>query len=271
MRHYKELWTILALAFAIFFVLSIFDGIAIGDSFELRSAGFARALAEGPRKTEAGHAEAADTTAEAIAEHEPAAPAPVDTTAQTILFIGDSMLDGLSPRMVDYCLANGHRLISYRWYSSSTSKWGAPSSTLLKELIAQHKPTFVFICLGANELFISKVEDKCGPAVDRILADIGTTPYVWIGPPNWKPDTGINDLIARKSRPGSFFLSDGMSFERRKDGAHPTTASAAAWLDSVMRWMPAHAAHPIRMAPPQKPLPAKAPGQISIRIRQPNE
>ncbi|MDE6277900.1 MAG: hypothetical protein K2M06_07315 [Muribaculaceae bacterium] len=271
MRHYKELWTILALAFAFFFILSYFDGIAIGDSFELRSAGFVRALTDAPRKTAA-----ADTTVLAAASDAPEAkatfaPAPTDTTAQTILFIGDSMLDGLSPRMVDYCLQNGHKLISFRWYSSSTSKWGSPSSSLLSDLIAKHKPSYVFICLGANELFINNVDTKCGPAVDNILADIGSTPYIWIGPPNWKPDTGINDLIARKTRPGTFFLSNGMSFERRKDGAHPTDPSAAMWLDSVMRWMPAHAAQPIRMDSPRKPLPAKAPGQISIRIRQPNE
>ena len=41
-----------------------------------------------------------------------------------------------------------------------------------------------------------------------------------------------------------------MHFDRTKDGAHPTRSSAAEWLDSVARWMPLHAAHPIRMANP---------------------
>lgn len=269
MKHYKELWWILALAFAFFFGLSIFDGIAITDDFELRSAGFAKAVFATDRAEEAADtATAAAYGSDSLAVM-PQIPAPTDSATQTILFIGDSMLDGLSPRMVDYCLSNGHRLVSVRWYSSSTRKWG--DSPRLRELIAAYNPSFVFICLGANELFISKVDEKCSSAIDNILADIAPRPYIWIGPPNWKPDTGINKLIARKTSPGSFFLSDGMSFERRKDGAHPTQASAAMWLDSVMRWMPAHAAHPILMDTPEKPLPAKAPGQITIKLIQPNE
>ena len=263
MRHYSELWLLLAISFVFFFVLSIFDGIAINDSFELRPAGFAEAVFPKQPEADAPAAPAVEAVRAA------AGPAPTDTTSQTLRFIGDSMLDGLSPRMAEYCLQNGHRLVSVRWYSSSTLKWG--KSARLRELIAAYRPTYIFICLGANELSIAKVEEKRGPDIDRILREVGETPYVWIGPPNWKPDTGINALIARKTAPGSFFLSDGMSFERRKDGAHPTNESAAQWLDSVMRWMPAHAAHPIRMSRPDKPLPPKKPSQIIVKLIQPNE
>ncbi|MDE6310254.1 MAG: hypothetical protein K2L96_00355 [Muribaculaceae bacterium] len=266
MRHYRELWLILAGGFALFFVLSVFDGIALTEDYELRSAGFAKAVFGGREAV----AEVPEHVEE-IAEEAKVKDVPTDTTSQTILFIGDSMLDGLSPRMADYCLQNGHKLVSYRWYSSSTSKWGAQGTEFLRGILAQYKPTYVFICLGANELFVSKPAEKCGPAVERILESLGRTPYVWIGPPNWKPDTGINDVIASKSAPGCFFLSNGMEFERKKDGAHPTAASAVEWLDSVMRWMPHNCAHPIRMEVPQKPLPAKAPGQIIIKLRNPNE
>lgn len=262
MRHYNELWLLLAISFVFFFVLSIFDGIALSDTFELRTAGFAEAVCPHRAEPELPSVPAPEAIRNAT-------PAPTDTSAQTILFIGDSMLDGLSPRMAKYCLRNGHRLVSVRWYSSSTHKWA--NSTRLRTLMESHRPTYVFICLGANELSISNVEAKRGPDIDRILREVGQTPYVWIGPPNWKPDTGINALIARKTAPGTFFLSDGMSFERRKDGAHPTNTSAALWLDSVMRWMPAHAAHPIRMTPPDGELPAKKPSQIIVKLIQPNE
>lgn len=240
MRHYTELWLILAGAFALFFVMSLFDGIALTDDFELRSAGFAKAMA-GERHTFETRQDTVEPTVGS---------SPVDTAAQTILFIGDSMLDGLSPRMADYCLQNGHKLVSYRWYSSSTSKWGAPGAEFLRDILARYKPTYVFICLGANELFVSHPAEKCGPAVGRIIDCLGSTPYVWIGPPNWKPDTGINRLIARHAAEGSFFLSDGMSFDRTSDGAHPTRKSAAAWLDSVASWMPEHHNHPILLVPP---------------------
>ena len=42
-------------------------------------------------------------------------------------------------------------------------------------------------------------------------------------------------------------------FERGRDGAHPTRESAAAWLDSVVRWMPENARYPIRLDVPDKP------------------
>ena len=43
-----------------------------------------------------------------------------------------------------------------------------------------------------------------------------------------------------------------MKFDRAKDGAHPTRKSAGLWMDSVARWMPQHAAHPIKMDKPEE-------------------
>ena len=43
---------------------------------------------------------------------------------QTILFIGDSMVEGLSRRLGDYSAENGHTLYTVIWYSSSTERWG---------------------------------------------------------------------------------------------------------------------------------------------------
>ena len=101
----------------------------------------------------------------------------------------------------------------------------------------------------------------------KILADIDTIPFLWIGPPNWRDDTGINDLISSHTPRGTFFLSNGMTFERAKDGAHPTRPSAAAWLDSVIRWMPANALHPIRLD-----VPVRTAGKAKrIFVHQPDE
>ena len=120
---------------------------------------------------------------------------------QTILFIGDSMLEGLAPRLASYAKENGHKLYSVIWYSSTSEIWGETDS------------------LKVN--------------IDRY------------GPPNWKPDTGINELVAKNVKKGCFFLSDGMKFDRAKDGAHPTRNSAIQWMDSVIRWMPKNSAYPI--------------------------
>ena len=174
-----------------------------------------------------------------------------DTTSKSILFIGDSMLEGLSPRLAAYSKKNGHTLNTVIWYSSTSEYWGRCDT--LAHFIKQFNPNYIFICLGANELFVKDIKKKRAVYVDNILSQIGDIPYLWIGPPNWKEDTGINDLLESKLKPGSFFLSDGMHFDRAKDGAHPTRNSAALWMDSVGRWMKHNSCHPIKMAlPPEK-------------------
>lgn len=251
-RHpYISLWCLLAVAFAIFAATSAMvdspdeaGTISVG-SVTLKSSGIAHELMRAPRTPD-------EPTAvdDALVVSEPAEPAKaeVDTAAQTILFIGDSMLEGLSPRLADYCAANGHMLYSVIWYSSTSAVWG--QSRKLRDYIARIKPTFIFVSLGANELFVKDIKTKRHKYVQNIIDDIGDIPYVWIGPPNWKPDTGINELVASLAATGCYFKSDGMRFDRSSDGAHPTRKSASLWLDSIARWMPEHAAHPILLEHP---------------------
>lgn len=175
--------------------------------------------------------------------------AAMDTTAKVILFIGDSMLEGLGPRLAAYAKENGHTLINVIWYSSTTEVWGG--CTRLKERIAEFHPDYIFVCLGANELFVSDIKRKRQRYLDNMLAQIGDIPYVWIGPPNWKPDTGINDMLQESCAQGSFYLSNGQHFDRAKDGAHPTHASAAAWCDRVCKWVMTQSAHPIKLNRPK--------------------
>ena len=75
-----------------------------------------------------------------------------------------------------------------------------------------YKPDFVFICLGGNELFIKDIKKKRTKYVQKMVADIGSTPFVWIGPPNWKEDTGINDMIHSVVGDERFFLSKAFAF-----------------------------------------------------------
>lgn len=244
-RHYLSLWALLATAFAVFAIASAFEMPQI-MGHTLKSAELPELFADAETDNEVDTAliAAADT----VVHSRPVFPVPCDTAAQTILFIGDSMLEGLGPRMAAYAGENGHTLYNVMWYSSTSEIWG--SSARLKDYIAKLQPTYVFICLGSNELFVNDIAKKRRGFVQNIIADIDTIPYVWIGPPNWKPDTGINQLISEETKPGCFFLSNGMSFERSKDGAHPTRSSAALWLDSVARWMPDNCLHPIKMNKP---------------------
>lgn len=171
-----------------------------------------------------------------------------DTTQQRILFVGDSMVEGLSKRMRQYAAANEHELLNVVWYSSSTKIWAECDT--LTHFIRQFDPTYIMICLGGNELFVRDL-DKRDNYVKKIIREVGDKPYIWIGPPNWKEDTGINDVIERNVETHRFFPSKNLTYERGKDGAHPTYTSAAKWMDSIAVWIGSETRYHIRMELPQ--------------------
>ena len=225
-KPYWGLWSLLLTALIFFVVLSFWqDGIRIGN-FELKTASFTTDLGA-PMKHHKAAQKSDVATDEKSAEGTPVKDwrAPLDTTAKNILFIGDSMLEGLAPRLAKYCDKNGHTLVEVIWYSSSSKVWG--ESGRLAELIAKYKPNYIFICLGANELYVPEIKRARRHFVKKILAEIGDIPYVWIGPPNWDEDTGINDLIEQEVDDGCFYLSAHDHFERSRDGAHPTRGKAS--------------------------------------------
>ena len=167
--------------------------------------------------------------------------AEVDSTQHSILLIGDSMTLNIAYAMSRYAKQNGHKFHAVNWDFSNTRIWSA--SDTLSHFIREFGATYIFISLGSNELYL-KNPDSRRPDVRRILDMVGERPYIWIGPPNWKEDFGINDMLAEECRSGSFFRSAGMEFERKKDRVHPTRHASELWVDSIMRWMP-KSAHPI--------------------------
>ncbi|MCM1483390.1 MAG: SGNH/GDSL hydrolase family protein [Muribaculaceae bacterium] len=242
-KQYFGVWSIITIALVVIAAISFAESPCI-FGYKIKQT----PIAENLMAVSTADADGTGAVAEAKSDVKPAFPAPLDTASQNILIIGDSMLEGLNPRLAAYAKANGHRLNSVIWYSSSSEYWGTCDT--LKVFLKRFNPSFIFISLGGNELFVRDIKAKRDKYVKEFLSQIGDIPYLWIGPPNWKKDTGINELIAENVKPGCFFLSDGMHFDRAKDGAHPTHESAAKWLDSIARWMPEHAAHPIKMKMP---------------------
>lgn len=239
-KGYKGLLTILTVSLLLFFVASFSDVIML-FGMEMKTSGMYERLTQ-KREVETVKADSVEE------RNEPVFPQPLDTASKHILFIGDSMLEGLSPRLAAYAQKNGHKMHTVIWYSSRTDVWGGCDT--LTHFIRKYNPDYIFICLGANELFYKDIKKRHDKHVKRMLSQIGDIPYLWIGPPNWKPDTGINDLIQENVKKGCFFMSNGMKFDRAKDGAHPTRSSAILWMDSVARWMPDNCLHPIRMELP---------------------
>lgn len=174
---------------------------------------------------------------------------PVDSSAQRFLLIGDSMLEGLGLRLNDYCQENGHTMNSVIWYSSSTLWYG--NCDTISYFIKKFDPTYVILVIGGNELFIRDILKDRDTYAKHIIKQVGNLKFLWIGPPNWKKDTGINKLIVRNVGRRRYFPSLDLTYDRCRDGAHPTTKSAYSWMDSVASFMMYKSMYPVIMNVPK--------------------
>lgn len=176
-------------------------------------------------------------------------------SAQNILFIGDSMLEGLCKRFIDYTEQNKHNLQTIIWYSSTSDVWA--NTDTLQHFLKEYNPSYVVICLGANELFVKDVDVR-KENIKKIVKKLGNLPFVWISPPNWKDDTGINDAIISVVGKNRYFDSRYLTLARKKDHAHPTDAAAVTWMDTIARWMKSpQCAYPIHMDWPENDVKSK--------------
>lgn len=181
---------------------------------------------------------------------------PLDETPQRIMIVGDSMVVNLIPPLADYCLENGHKLFPVIWYASTTVAWGAQSK--LNDVIREFSPTYVIVVLGSSELGARDVK-KRAQFVRMINERIGKRHFFWLGPPNWREDTGFNDMVLATVGKTHFFRSADIAFERESDGIHPTPAAGRKWVELFAHWMATDAAVRIPMnKPTQKATPPSA-------------
>jgi hypothetical protein len=193
-------------------------------------------------------------------------PAVMDTTKQHFLIIGDSMIEGLRLRLNDYCKQNGHTMDAVIWYSSST-KWFGSCDTL-RSFIKQLKPSYVLVVIGGNEMYINDLAQH-NIYIKNIIGQIGDCKYIWIGPPNWKEDNGINHLIDKNVGDSRYFPSKNLTFQRKKDGAHPTTESAKMWMDSIAVFIMNKSEYPVLMNFPADSVCGKLPRTILLSPKPP--
>lgn len=176
----------------------------------------------------------------------------VDTSHQVILLIGDSMLDGLGSRFVDYAAENGDEFHAVIWYGSNTMHWATTRD--LEYQINRVHPTFIIMSLGYNDLGYYDF-DRRGEWVDEIIRKFGKIPFIWIGP---LPRRNIRDRrivsVIRERVGDKRFFDSSNTVCARLDGNHPTYPAAARWVDSIAKWMsaPAVTEHPIRMEYPTR-------------------
>ena len=176
---------------------------------------------------------------------------PTDSTGKVhFLLIGDSMNEYLRIRLNDYCIANGYDMYCVIWYGATTKQYG--TSDTIAYFINKHQPTYVLLTIGSNELFVRDIIEKRTDYVKHIVKQLGRVPFVWVGPPNWKEDTGINEMIVTNVGESRYFESKKLKYNRYKDGAHPTKESAAMWMDSIAVYLQNDALKTIEMTPPDQ-------------------
>ena len=106
---YWGLWALLAAALAFFAVLSFWpDGIRVGG-MDLKTPSLGRIISDDAEDSDTTVTDSLDANGRLPNGHHPKGwRAPMDTTAKNILFIGDSMLEGLGERLAAYCKKSGH-------------------------------------------------------------------------------------------------------------------------------------------------------------------
>jgi hypothetical protein len=118
--------------------------------------------------------------------------------------------------------------------------------------------------LGSNELFVPRIE-KRKSNLENILEQIGDIPFIWIAPPNWKEDTGINTMLANTIGEKKVFFSKDLKMERMKDGAHPTWKAAFYWADTISSWIMTKSQYPILLKKTKKNTSPKASTSFVIK------
>lgn len=170
-----------------------------------------------------------------------------DSTPQRFLFVGDSMVEPMAYRFFDICRESGDTMYAVTWYGSTTIGW---SGLTLDYYIEEVDPTYVIFCMGSNELSSKNVK-AINDNLRKMKAKVGDMPCIFIGPPNTKPDAGLNEEIAKVFGPKSFFDSRHLEMERRNDHLHPTTSGARVWMDKVAEWMNSESCvHPVVLTVP---------------------
>jgi acyl-CoA thioesterase-1 len=153
-------------------------------------------------------------------------------TGKTILHVGDSMVGGnwgLTRALDQRFSAEGAKFI--RDYKVSESIVSYDHSPKLKSLIEKHRPDIVIITLGTNDVFVPYPASMVGN-VQNIVKRVGSRECYWMGPPTWKPDTGIVQVLKDNVAPCKFFDSSGLKLQRGGDGIHPTDRGGADWATS---------------------------------------
>ncbi len=149
---------------------------------------------------------------------------------KTVVHTGDSMVGGglckaLAPRFK----AEGTKFVRDVWESASISAFD--DSDRIPTLMKRYSPDLVLLTLGANDVFNDHPEYMV-KHIESIVKKIGHRDCIWIGPPLWKGDKGLVEVIRQHAAPCRFYDSQHLTLARAGDGIHPTEKGGEVWADA---------------------------------------
>ena len=156
---------------------------------------------------------------------------------KTVLHVGDSMVGGnfgLTKALEQKFTAEGAKFL--RDFKVSESIISYDHSPKLKGLLEKHHPDIVILTLGTNDVFVPFPAALAGN-VQNIVKRIGARECYWMGPPTWKPDTGIVQVLKDNVTPCKFYDSSSLKLQRAGDGIHPTDRGGADWATSFWTFL----------------------------------
>jgi lysophospholipase L1-like esterase len=150
---------------------------------------------------------------------------------KTVVHTGDSMVGGglckaLAPRFK----ADGAKFVRDVWESASIMAFD--ESDRIPTLMKRYHPDLVLLTLGANDVFNDHPE-YMAKHIESIVKKIGHRDCVWIGPPLWKGDKGLVEVIRAHAAPCRFYDSQHLVLARAGDGIHPTEKGGEVWADAL--------------------------------------
>jgi len=210
-------------------------GFALAGACAPRSEAGPTTLDAGERVVEAAAAnEAAATEASARDAGRDAgvdaAPAVPPKVYRTVVHTGDSMVGGgLCKALAPKFKAEGTKFVRDVWESASISAFD--ESDRIPTLMKRYNPDLVLLTLGANDVFSDHPEYLI-KHIESIVKKVGHRDCIWIGPPLWKGDKGLVDVLADHVAPCRFYDSQHLVLSRAGDGIHPTEKGGEVWADA---------------------------------------
>jgi hypothetical protein len=155
---------------------------------------------------------------------------PAPKTYKTVVHMGDSMVGGgLCKALAPKFKAEGTRFIRDVWESASIPAFA--ESDRVQMLMKRWNPDLVLVTLGANDVFNDHPEYMV-KHIERIVKNVGKRDCVWIGPPLWKEDKGLVDVLREHVAPCRFYDSEHLVLQRAGDGIHPTEKGGEVWANA---------------------------------------